>query len=222
LRAKAQPVSGRATSVSEVSPRAASGSGNVRWNHNLHYDPVVLEAIPTGCRRALDVGCGEGTLTRRLRRSVPEVVGLDIDPASVELASAHPEAGDIRYLVGDFLRAPIDAGSFDLVVSVAVLHQMDFASALARMRDLVGPRGALAVVGLARSRLPADLPLEAAAIAANGLYRLRQGYWDHPSPERAPTMTFEQVHRVASATLPGVRFRRHLLWRYSLVWAKPC
>lgn len=212
MRREAQPVPGPAAGVSEEP---------VRWNHNLHYHPVVLEAIPRGCRRALDVGCGEGTLTRQLAGYVPEVVGLDIDPVSVELARAHRRAGDIRYLVGDFLSAPLDAGAFDLVVSVAALHQMEFAGALTRMRELLGPSGVLAVVGLARARLPADLPLEAAAIVANGVYRLRHGYWEHPSPERAPTMTFEQVHRVASATLPGVRFRRRLLWRYSLVWTKP-
>ena len=25
----------------------------------------------------------------------------------------------------------------------------------------------------------------------------------------------------AARTLPGVRYRRHLLWRYSLLWRKP-
>lgn len=194
---------------------------SARWNHNLHYHPLVVEAIPPGCRRALDVGCGEGTLTRQLRRYVPEVVGLDIDPVGIELARGHRAAAEISYLVGDFLSAPLQAGSFDLVVSVAAVHQMELASALTRMRDLLAPGGILAVIGLARSRLPADLLWEAAAVVANGLYRLRNDYWEHPSPARAPTMTFEQVQRVATATLPGVRFRRQLLWRYSLVWGKP-
>jgi hypothetical protein len=30
-----------------------------RWNHNLHYHRVILDAVPAGCRRSLDVGCGE-------------------------------------------------------------------------------------------------------------------------------------------------------------------
>lgn len=29
------------------------------------------------------------------------------------------------------------------------------------------------------------------------------------------------MRRIAAATVPGARFGRHLLWRYSLVWAKP-
>ena len=53
-----------------------------RWNHNTLYHPVILDAIPPGCRRALDVGCGEGTLTRELRRLIPEVTGIDSDNTS--------------------------------------------------------------------------------------------------------------------------------------------
>jgi hypothetical protein len=41
-----------------------------RWNHDIHYHPVVLAAVPEGCRRALDVGCGEGQLTRELQPRV--------------------------------------------------------------------------------------------------------------------------------------------------------
>jgi hypothetical protein len=36
-----------------------------------------------------------------------------------------------------------------------------------------------------------------------------------------PDMTWAQVRAIASRTLPGVRYRRHLLWRYSLTWDKP-
>ena len=34
-------------------------------------------------------------------------------------------------------------------------------------------------------------------------------------------MTWAQVRETAARLLPGVRYRRHLLWRYSLVWTKP-
>jgi hypothetical protein len=36
-----------------------------QWNHNVHYHRVIMEAIPPGCDRALDVGCGAGALTYR-------------------------------------------------------------------------------------------------------------------------------------------------------------
>ena len=35
-----------------------------KWNHNIHYQPVLLDAI-AGSRRVLDVGSGDGVLTPR-------------------------------------------------------------------------------------------------------------------------------------------------------------
>ena len=60
------------------------------WSHNIHYHSVILDAVPADCARALDVGCGQGALTRRLRTRVPEVTGIDRDQRSIELARTHP------------------------------------------------------------------------------------------------------------------------------------
>ena len=44
----------------------------------------------------------------------------------------------------------------------------------------------------------------------------------HPgAPIMEPDMSWSQVRAVAARLLPGVRYRRHLLWRYSLTWVKP-
>lgn len=193
-----------------------------RWNHNLHYHPVILGAVPGGCERALDIGCGEGTLTRQLRRRVPQVTGIDLDHASIALARAHPGAGDIGYLLGDFLTCRFEPASFDLITSVASLHHMDAATALARMSGLLRPGGVLAVVGLARARYPADLLLDLAAVIGTRVHQLTKTLWEHPSPTIwPPPETFKRMRQLANGFLPGARYRRHLLWRYSLVWAKP-
>ena len=121
-----------------------------RWNHNIHHHPLILGAAPSGCRNALDVGCGEGVLTRELRGVSERVVGIDCDRPSIEAARAQGADG-VEYVLGDFFEHPFEPGSFDLVASVATLHHVDAEKGLARMAELVRPGGALAVIGLARS-----------------------------------------------------------------------
>ena len=86
-----------------------------RWNHNTHYYPLILAAVPDGCRRALDVGCGEGLLTRELAVRVPEVVGIDNDEPSIALAREQGPEGRAEYVLGDFLGYPFPAASFGLI-----------------------------------------------------------------------------------------------------------
>lgn len=194
-------------------------SQDSRWNHNIHYHPMILSAVPAGARTALDVGCGEGTLTRALRSFVPSVVGVDLDSPSLDLARAAGE--DITYVCGDVLAHPFALGSFDVVVSVATLHHMDASTALARFRSLLRPGGRLVVLGLARTSLH-DLPAAVAGAVAHRVYKRSREFWEHPSPQVwPPPLTYSQMRRLATRELPGVVYRRHLLWRYSLTWEKP-
>ena len=191
---------------------------------------MVLGAVPAGCQRALHVGCGQGALTRRLRSVVPQVSGIDRDARSIELARGHPGAGDIGYLLGDFRAAPLQPGSFDLVTSVAAVHHMDAAAALRRMAGLLRPGGVLAVVGLARDTWPAALLPLAPAFAGAQLHRALSGWQLRGAGSRPgytspivwpPPLTYPQLRRLARQVLPGVRYRHHLYWRYSLVWTRP-
>jgi len=193
-----------------------------RWNHNIHYHPMILGAVGSGCGRVLDVGCGEGILARELLGVAEHVTAIDRDRASIEMARQADEGSEIEYLVGDFLTHPFAPASFDAIVSVAALHHMDAGLALGRMRQLLRPAGTLAVVGLARSRVPADLPLDLAAVVVNLAHKARKSYWDHSAPTVwPPPASYADMRRIAARKLPGVRYRRHLLWRYSLVWTKP-
>ena len=192
-----------------------------RWNHNIHYHPLILAAVPAGCSRALDVGCGEGMLARELAQSVPHVTAIDLDEPSLRLGRALDPARRVEYLAGDFLGYPFDS-SFDFIASVAALHHMDMRQALGRMRELLRPGGTLAIVGLARSKYPADLPADAAGVVLHRVYSARRGYWEHSAPTVwPPPETYRSARRLAAEVLPGVRYRRHPLWRYSLVWSKP-
>jgi hypothetical protein len=60
------------------------------------------------------------------------------------------------------------------------------------------------------------------AVAAQYLLGLVHGRWDHSAPECwPPPLTYSEMRALSARVLPGVRYRRHLLGRYSLVWRKP-
>lgn len=189
------------------------------WNHNIHYHSVVLAAVPRDAKDALDVGCGEGLLTRRLRQRVPRVVGIDRHEPSLSLARSHSQC-DITYLTGDFTTHPFEPETFDFVASVASLHHMDIGAALDRMSSLLRPGGRLAVIGLARSR-PADLPFDLAGHLLDRHLKRSRLEWEDSAPRVWPApLTYGQTRRVAAGVLPSATYRRRLLWRYSLVWSK--
>lgn len=192
-----------------------------RWNHNIEYQRVILEAVPAGARRALDVGCGEGILARALRTRAAHVTGIDAHPPSLALARAEGADG-IDYVCGDFLTHPLEPASFDFIGCVAALHHMDAEAALTRMTELLRPGGSLGIVGLASRRWPHDLPLDAMASVLTRLHRLTKPEWTTPAPTVwPPPHTFGEAKRMARRLLPGARYRRHVLWRYTLTWTKP-
>lgn len=194
---------------------------NNRWNHNIHYHPILLDAVPINANIVLDVGCGEGTLARALRSKAKRVVGIDLDEASITIARNTPIEG-IEYIIGDFLSYSLPPESFDAVLSVATLHHMNAVAGLRRMRDLVRPGGIIGIIGLARDESLIDHAISATGLAAHRLYLATRQYWEHPSPKAwPPPESWSSMRRIAAQQLPGVRYQRHILWRYSMIWVRP-
>lgn len=193
-----------------------------RWNHNLAYHGLVLDALGPSVGRVLDVGCGEGTLARQLAGRADSVTGIDLDAPSIGLARASTTAPNVTFLLGDVLTEALPTGSYDAVVSIATVHHLDLAVALARLAELTAPGGTVAVVGLARSHGPADLAFDAAGSVTSRVVRLRRGWWNHPSPTVwPPPTTYAEVQAISADVLPGRTYRRLLYFRYSLVWRRP-
>ena len=88
------------------------------WNHNPQYQSVLLRAVPAGCRRALDVGCGQGFLVRHLATRADEVIGIDRNtPSLEEAAERNAEHTNVRLIEGDVMTFDFD-GPFDAVFSI--------------------------------------------------------------------------------------------------------
>ncbi|MGP3969059.1 class I SAM-dependent methyltransferase [Streptomyces sp. 6N223] len=190
------------------------------WNHNVAHHPLVLRAVPDRCAEALDVGCGDGRFERKLAARVTRVTGIDTSPEMLALARERGKGlANAAFREGDFLAADLKAGSYDFVCSVSAVHHMDFAAALTRMRELLRPGGVLVVVGLARDATAGDRVFGALGVPGWLVNRLRRNHGGPAGmPVLDPEMSWREVRDEARRLLPGVRYRRHLLWRYSLVW----
>ena len=198
-----------------------SNQKHVRWNHNIHYHPRVLRAVPAGARTALDVGTGDGLLARELRELIPHVIGLDIDAAV--LARARSDGDRIEWMLGDVRTAPLMPGSFDVVASVATLHHLpDLDAALRRFAELTAPGGVVVIVGLAREASLLDHLWGLAGVVWHRVAARRRTVWEHSAPiVWPPPHTYADVRTAAARSLPGARWRRLVLWRYAIVWMKP-
>jgi 2-polyprenyl-3-methyl-5-hydroxy-6-metoxy-1,4-benzoquinol methylase len=202
------------------------------WDHNAHHHDWILRRLPPQIDRALDVGCGTGDLARRLGRRARHVDGVDLDQATIRTAQhlTDPASG-IDFTCGDVLEVKLRPG-FDAITALAVLHHMPFQPALQRLRDLLTPGGILIVLGVYREQTLTDRLLSTAAVPANLLVgavkaprRRTDGTVQRPAsmtaPSEAATMTLAQIREVVDRQIPGAVIRRHLFWRYSLVYRAP-
>lgn len=77
--------------------------------------PAVLAMTPAPGRLTLDVGCGEGRLSRELARLGHRVISLDAAPTLVRAARDADDA--IPVIRADAAALPVSSGVADLVVA---------------------------------------------------------------------------------------------------------
>ena len=102
--------------------------------------PMAAEHL-AGTRRVLDVGCGEGQISRlAVARGAEVVVGVDPTWAQVEVATAR--AGGARYARSGAGALPFRDGAFDAVVACLVFeHIRDVDDAIAEVARVLEPGG---------------------------------------------------------------------------------
>jgi ubiquinone/menaquinone biosynthesis C-methylase UbiE len=102
----------------------------IRWARKPGHDSywrfhreVFLASLPPPGRLTLDVGCGEGRVSRDLQALGHRVVGVDQSPTMVAAArDADPEG---EYLEADAAALPFTDGSADLAIAFMSLMDLD-------------------------------------------------------------------------------------------------
>jgi SAM-dependent methyltransferase len=168
---------------------AAQADAWAAWAGGSHEDDVLpqfYELLPVDARRVIDVGCGEGRITRELGRRGHDAAGVDIAERLVDLARARDPDGDYRVAAAE--RLPFDDGSFDLVVAFNVLMNVDDpARALAEAARVLVSGG----------RLCASIvhPIASAGAWDDETFVIRDYLVERPHEERVGNLVFANVHR---------------------------
>ena len=118
-----------------------SGGLDKRWKRRL------VAKIPDPSRMAaLDLACGTGDIAFALAAAGGRVVGLDITPRMVHLASLKRQAfrHRVSFVTGDMMALPIPDAAFDVVTTGYGLRNVpDLAGALAEIHRVLRPGGLL-------------------------------------------------------------------------------
>ena len=209
------------------------------WTHNNHYHNFLLPHIRHDCQNALEVGCGTGAFARRLAERARHVVALDLSPEMIRVArSRSAEFSNLEFQVADAASWDFPAAHFDCVATIATLHHLPLRAMILKLKAALKPGGVLIVLDLFEPERNlftvaglVDTFLNIVAMGVSVSLRLvRNGRLKPPRAVRAAWAAHGQhdsypkvseIRTLCAEILPGAGIKRHLLWRYSIIWQKP-
>ena len=163
----------------------------------------VLEWLDAkAAEHILDLGCGDGQLTKRLGTTGASVVGVDASPEMVAAARERGVAAD----VGDAEALPYARNTFDAVFSNAALHWVrDQDAMMAEVRRVLKPGGRFVAEMGGHGNIAAIRVALMAVLVRHGLGDREDGVNYYPTPEgyeRRLEQHGFQVQRIALIPRP--------------------
>jgi ubiquinone/menaquinone biosynthesis C-methylase UbiE len=137
---------------------------------------------------------------------------------------------NIDFQLADAAACDFPSEEFDVIATIATLHHLPFALMLRKLKRALKPNGTLLILDLFEPEGFSDYLTSALALPVNVCLRLIRRHRLRPPAEvRAAWaeherhdsfLTLSQVRETCAKVLPGAQVRKHLLWRYSVVWKK--
>ena len=202
------------------------------WTANNHYHGFLLKHVPHNCENALEIGCGTGAFARQLAQRCKRVIGLDLSPEMIRAARSRSKQFDnFEFQLADVSTWNFPQSHFDFICSIATLHHVpQQRELLVKIRDALRPRGVLVVLDLVQSSNLVERMFDVIGLGVSSGLRLIHNGRLQPPPEVRKAWeqhgqhdsyaTVREMRALATEILPGASVKRHLLWRYTLVYRK--
>jgi 2-polyprenyl-3-methyl-5-hydroxy-6-metoxy-1,4-benzoquinol methylase len=136
---------------------------------SFHYE-LAAERLDRGAR-VLDVACGDGFGCRMMAPKAREMVGVDLDPSTINAARGHAVPAGVRYEVGDVTRLGFPDGYFDAVTSMETLEHVSPEPTLRELVRVLRPGGRL-MLSTPQNRI-GHIPVNAAHVHEYSVDELR-------------------------------------------------
>lgn len=117
------------------------------WTRRTFLDAAMLERVPPGEGKFIDIGCGEGRFVRMLQER--GLTGIGIDPVERFIAEAQKRDPGGDYRVGFGEKLDFEDASFDLAISyLSLIDIEDFREAIGEMVRVTKPGGTILIANL--------------------------------------------------------------------------
>ena len=209
--------------IALVSPEGAT--------HNEHYHNFLLRHLPPHPANVLEIGCGKGHFSRLLAKRSERVLAIDLSPEMIRSARELSQSfTNIDYELADVMTYDLPPAGFDCIASIATLHHLPLREVILKMKAALKPGGVLLILDLFAARGLLDAVANPLAMAVSVSMRLihqhrllppravRAAWAAHGEHDIYPTIA--DVHDLCAEILPGAKIKKHLLWRYSIIWQK--
>ena len=105
---------------------------------------TLLSKVDPANSRLLEIGCGDGRITRKLQGKFKKLIAIDPDSGAIQQARQQLPEIDFRVASGE---APdIGGGPFDTILFSLSLHHMDSVKALDAVDSLLADEGEILVI----------------------------------------------------------------------------
>lgn len=181
--------------------RLISGSANIGW-----FEWVVTKYLPDSVERALNIGCGDGSLERHgiYINAAKHFDAFDVSQGAIDVANSRAKAGcyatRVNYSVTDLNRHVLPASHYDVVFASQSLHHIaNLEHLFKQVSHTLKPGGLFIVnefVGANQFQWPSEQIDVAQTLLETIPKRLRMGILNGELKEQVERPTIEMMNIV--------------------------